>query len=97
MGRWDQTCRSRFRRHNPSHLLVEHRVVRPAPAAEYLLHGFNIHTKKIGEGFEIWCERYDRANVKVTVGPTVEPLAEFPARTSCRPSNGKARIGSPSI
>ena len=57
-------------------VLVELRVVAArAPAGENLLHGFDIDAKEVGEWLEVRCQRHDRADVKIAVGPTIEPLA----------------------
>src|SRR5437667_7854339 len=42
------------------------------PACEHRLDGREIDAKEIGERFEVWRERHDRADVQVAVRPAVE-------------------------
>ncbi len=56
-------------------ILVELGVVAAwAPAGENLLHGHDIDAEEIGEWLEVRCQRHDRADVEIAVGPVVEPL-----------------------
>ena len=56
-------------------ILVEFGVVAArSPARENLFYGLDINAEEVGERLEIWCQRHDRADVQIAVGPTVEPL-----------------------
>ena len=56
-------------------ILVQLRVVAAwPPAGEHLLHGLDIDTEEVSERLEVRCQRNDRADVQIAVGPAVEPL-----------------------
>src|SRR3989441_4502791 len=76
-GRWDQRPGLLPIRPERLPVLVELCVeaARP-PAREHRLDGREIDAKEIGEGFEAWRERHDRADVQVAVRPTVEAPAD---------------------
>jgi hypothetical protein len=46
------------------------------PSCQDLLHGLLVHAEQAGYGRQIRGERYDRADVQVTVGPAVQALAD---------------------
>ena len=58
-------------------VFVQLRVVATwPPTGEHLLHGLDIDTEEVGERLKVRCQRYDRADVQIAVGPTVEPLTD---------------------
>src|SRR2546425_270812 len=85
-GRWDQRPGLLPIRPERLPVLVELCVeaARP-PAREHRLDGREIDAKEIGEGFEAWRERHDRADVQVAVRPTDEAVFGLtrPPRPPC--------------
>src|SRR5262249_58569891 len=46
------------------------------PSGENLLHGLSIDAEEIGKRLEIRCQRHDRADVQITVGPAIKPMTD---------------------
>src|SRR5947209_14112291 len=51
------------------------KAARSPTAQDFLQRGF-IHAEKIGERFQIWRERYDRAHIQIAVRPTIAPFSD---------------------
>ena len=58
-------------------VLVELRIepARP-PGAERVFHRCRVNAEQIREGFQIWRQRHDGADIEVPIGPGIEALPD---------------------